>query len=101
LPSQPTALFTTEYFEARPSPKGGIGAFAIKDIPQGTIILAEKPLIRVPFSEVFVAYENLSPQKRKLYRSLYGWDGIDNYNILAIYKTNRYIQNKFLTFQAY
>jgi hypothetical protein len=33
--------FTTEYFEVRGSTKGGLGAFALKEITKGRILLKE------------------------------------------------------------
>lgn len=93
---QPAALysraglrFSEKYFDAKPSPKGGIGAFANQDILAGTIIISEEPLIRCLFQEVFMAYEELTIPQRKLYKSLYGWKGIESHPILAIFKTNR------------
>jgi hypothetical protein len=92
-PSPPTSptrpLFTTEFFEVRPSAKGGYGAFAIENIAKGTIILTEKALFTAEFTEVFYAYENLKPKERKEYRSLYSYQGVDNELLLAIFKTNR------------
>lgn len=82
-------LFTTDYFEVKPSRKQGLGAFATKDIPQGTVVIAEKPLLAGAMVEVYMLYENLSPEERLEYRSLYGYQGVDPSYLLAIFKTNR------------
>jgi hypothetical protein len=79
----------TEYFEARRSRKGGYGAFAVKDIEKHTVIMAEKPLFRANFFEVFLEYEQLTPEQKKEYLSLHGWKGIDKHKILSIFKTHR------------
>lgn len=84
-----TAIFTTEFYEAKKSPKGGIGAFAIKTIPKGTIIQAEEPLMLANIMEVYHEYDKLSPEKRRLYKSLYGWKGVNPDPYMAIFKTNR------------
>jgi len=89
--STAAAIFTTEYYEARPSAKGGIGAFAIKEIPEGTVILAEEPLMLANIMEVYHAYDSLTFEERKLFRSLYSWRGVNPEPIMAIFQTNRYI----------
>ncbi|PKS08761.1 hypothetical protein jhhlp_004814 [Lomentospora prolificans] len=43
------------YTETRPTPSAGLGVFAVRDIPRGTRLAAEEPLLSVPA----VANENL------------------------------------------
>lgn len=88
--SEPTPLFTTDFFEVRKSPKGGYGAFATKDIEKDTIIMSEEPLFRAALMEVFIEFENLPADKRAEYRTLFGWQGVSDDEILAIFKTNRF-----------
>jgi hypothetical protein len=47
-------MFSDALFELKPSPKKGRGAFAIRRIKRGAIILKEKPLfdIRKPHKEI-------------------------------------------------
>jgi hypothetical protein len=66
-----------------------MGAFATKDIAEGTIIIAERPLIAGDIMVVYSAYENLSKEQKKEYRTLYGYPGVDSDKLLAIFKTNR------------
>ncbi|PMD51111.1 uncharacterized protein K444DRAFT_480926, partial [Hyaloscypha bicolor E] len=40
--------------------------------------------------EVFYKYEALSLEEREEYRSLFGWKGVSEYQVLAIFKTNRF-----------
>jgi hypothetical protein len=82
-------LLVTDYFEVRKSSKGGYGAFAIKEIKEGTIIMSEEPLFRAAYIEVFYKYEALPRDQRKEYRSLFGWKGVSEHPVLAIFKTNR------------
>ena len=69
--------------------KGGIGAFASKSILEGTVILAEEPLMLANIMEVYHSYDNLSIEKRKMFRSLYGWPGVNPEPTMAIFQTNR------------
>jgi hypothetical protein len=88
-------LFVTNFFEVRKSPKGGYGAFATKDIEKDTVIMSEEPLFRAAYIEVFYKYEALSLEEREEYRSLFGWKGVSEYQVLAIFKTNRYVAVEF------
>ncbi|RDW87432.1 hypothetical protein BP5796_03126 [Coleophoma crateriformis] len=90
-PSPP--LFVTEHFEARASPKGGYGAFAIQNIAAGTGILSEPPLINCPDDgdgHFYQAYEGLSADDRKAFLKLASWSKIDDDRATAIWKTNRF-----------
>jgi hypothetical protein len=89
-------LFTTDYFEVRKSSKGGYGAFAIKDIEKSTVIVAEEPLFQATYGEVFYKYESLPIEKRAEYRSLVGWKGTSDFEILAIFRTNRFVTIMFM-----
>ncbi|KAG9247558.1 hypothetical protein BJ878DRAFT_396261, partial [Calycina marina] len=82
--------FTTEYYEARPSKKGGLGALATKHIPEGTTILKEEPLVLCNLTDIYYEYERLSTEDRKKYRSLHGWRGINSECIMSIFQTNRF-----------
>jgi len=92
--SESTPLFTTGFFEVRKSPKGGYGALATQDIEKDTIIMSEEPLFRAALMEVFIEFENLPADKRAEYQTLFGWQGVSDNEILAIFKTNRYVSTK-------
>jgi hypothetical protein len=81
----------TEFFEVKNSPNKGYGAFAIKDIEIGTVVISETPLFRCYFSDVFHKFEEVTREQRAEYHTLHGHMTLapDN-KILAIYKTNRY-----------
>jgi hypothetical protein len=87
LPVKP--LFTTEYFEVRPSQKGGLGAFATKEIPWGTVIHREKALFTGTLMEVFYLYDQLSRDQRREYLDLHEFKRVGGHKILSIFKTNR------------
>jgi hypothetical protein len=82
-------LFVTEYFEVRPSPRGGFGAFAVKDIPKDTVVIMETALFSGTMLEVFHLYEQLSKEQRKEYMKLHAHMGVGGHRILSIFKTNR------------
>jgi hypothetical protein len=56
--------------------------------------MSEEPLFRASYMEVFHKYEALSADQRLAYRSLYGWKGVNEFQVLAIFKTNRYVDSK-------
>ncbi|RDW73356.1 hypothetical protein BP6252_07263 [Coleophoma cylindrospora] len=91
-PSSPP-LFITENFEARASPKGGYGAFALQKITAGTVILSEYPLINCPDDGngyFYQVYDGLSTEDRKAFLELASWSKIDDDPVTAIWKTNRF-----------
>jgi hypothetical protein len=53
--------------------------------------MSEQPLFRASFTEVFWREEELTSEQKKEYHSLHGWKGIDNNEILSIFKTNRFV----------
>jgi hypothetical protein len=84
-------LFKNGFLEVKKSPKGGYGAFAIKDIEVGTVVLSEEPAFRASFGEVFYQYEGLRKEQRAEYRSLHGWSALADNHILSVFKTNRWV----------
>ena len=86
--------FSNEYFEIRPSPKGGLGAFAIKDIQDNTAIIAENPLFRCHLHEEIEWCVDMLPRRLKdEYFGLHHWTGVDQSKVHGIFKTNRYVFN--------
>ncbi|TID18845.1 SET domain containing protein [Venturia nashicola] len=67
------------YFEVRDTPNKGLGAFATVDIPRGTRLLLEEPLlVAISFSDseslteaTFKAYQAMSLPRREAYDHLY------------------------------
>jgi hypothetical protein len=53
--------------------------------------MAEVPLFQAIYGEVFYKYESLPVEKRVEYRSLVGWKGTSDFEVLAIFKTNRFV----------
>ena len=94
MKTPPPPLFINEYFEVKPSPKGGLGAFALRDIPKDTVILAEKPLLKADILEIFFAYEQLTPKQQDDYKSLCYFKGISPHMVLGIFKTKRLVLSK-------
>ncbi|KAF2015145.1 SET domain-containing protein [Aaosphaeria arxii CBS 175.79] len=71
-----------EYYEIRADPGKGYGCFAIRDIPHGTRILADDPLLVVKEYEylqenVKEAFEKLTPAQQALYFTLHSAHGQD------------------------
>ena len=69
-------LATSQLFELRQTPNKGLGLFAIKHIPCGTMILCELPLLRVPSGSpktVWGAYCKLSDAQKATFNSLHGF----------------------------
>jgi hypothetical protein len=86
--------FSNKYFKIRPSPKGGLGAFAIEDIPNNTAIIAENPLFRCHlYEEIEWSVDRLPRRLKDEYFSLYHWAGVDQNKVHGIFKTNRYVFN--------
>ncbi|RKF62670.1 hypothetical protein OnM2_031063 [Erysiphe neolycopersici] len=82
-------LFGTEFFEVRKTLQKGFGAFAIRDIDEGTIILAEKSLMKAENMTIYHEFEKLNYQQRKVFCSLARWEMLGPWPI-AIFKTNRF-----------
>jgi hypothetical protein len=85
---------TTEYFEVRESAKGGLGAFAIKDIEEGTVLLEELPLFKGDFGNIYDEYQKFTEKQTAEYLSLHAWKGSsrgDTETITCIFATNRYV----------
>lgn len=99
--SQPANInlpsFANDFFEVRTSTKGGLGAFAVADIPNDTIIMAEEPLFRAEPVQIFWKYEALSDEQKKEYKTLSCWYGVEDHKIQAIFTTNRYVKLECLT----
>jgi hypothetical protein len=87
--------FQTDYFEVRSSDKGGLGAFATRNIEKGTAIMAEEPLFCGDFGDVSQAYQNFTREQAEEYLSLHAWTGSsrgDKQLITCIFATNRYVR---------
>ncbi|RKF54148.1 SET domain-containing protein 5 [Golovinomyces cichoracearum] len=82
-------LFNTEFFQVRKTLHKGYGAFASRNIDEGTIIMAEKPLMKAEVMTVYYEYEKLTKQQQNEFRSLAGWKILGPMPI-AIFKTNRF-----------
>lgn len=81
-------LFSNEFFQVRKTKQKGYSAFAIRDIEEGTTILAETPLMKAEIMTVYYEYERLTKQQQMEYRSLAGWEVLGP-GPMAIFKTNR------------
>jgi hypothetical protein len=86
---EPPLYTIAPYFEVRKSPKGGYGAFALKDIPRDTEILSEKALVQASSSDVRMHFSKLSADNQEAYLKLASFDDLDSDRTIAIFKTNR------------
>ncbi|TVY52135.1 SET domain-containing protein 5 [Lachnellula cervina] len=89
-PPTPQPLFSNDFFEVRSSPKKGMGAFALADIPEGTVIMTEEPLFRTSPVQIFWTYDALSDEQKRAYKQLACWTGVEDHKIPAIFTTNRF-----------
>ncbi|KAL3421363.1 hypothetical protein PVAG01_07808 [Phlyctema vagabunda] len=87
----PAAIFTTEYFEVIPSPKGGYGCFALKTIKKDTRIFSEMPLVEATDADFLGRYQSLPEPTQKEFMSLAGWEMLADNKVEAIWKNNRYL----------
>lgn len=65
--------FSNEFFEIRSSTTAGQGAFALCDIPAGTLLIAEKPILRLlGNTESYIKTEanKLSPEDHEAFLAL-------------------------------
>jgi hypothetical protein len=60
-------LFKTEFFEVRPSSKGGYGAFATKNILKDMVVMIEEALFTGTIVEVVYQFEQLIREQQKEY----------------------------------
>lgn len=60
-------------FAIQPSPLGGLGCFALRDICRGDRLLVERPLLRTNLLHLFHELEHLSTAHRKQYDALHAW----------------------------
>jgi hypothetical protein len=91
-PTPENPSFTNDFFEVRSSPKKGLGAFAVTDIPKGTVIMVEEPLFRAEPVQIYWKYEALSDDQKRAYKVLSCWFGIEDHKVPAIFTTNRFVQ---------
>ncbi|CAG8959131.1 hypothetical protein HYFRA_00012994 [Hymenoscyphus fraxineus] len=85
--------FSTKYFEVREAKGAGLGAFAIKDIKKGEVVMTEKPLFLATDATFWEKYQGLTGEQRDTYRSLHAWSkaGVTWENIAqSIFWTNRF-----------
>ncbi|KAI0996907.1 hypothetical protein K3495_g11276 [Podosphaera aphanis] len=67
-------LFHTDLFEVRKTARRGYGAFATKNIEKGTIVLAEKSLMKAETMTIYHEFEKLSRQQQFEYYSMARWE---------------------------
>lgn len=77
-----TSTASRPFFEVRPSPGKGLGLFATRNIPRGTRILSEEPLIRLPpgsdVKQIWELYNILSPAQKATFDNLAHPDNVGN-----------------------
>lgn len=80
-------------FSIRPSPKGGMGAFALSDIAESTVIMKELALFLATDGKGHLAeeLEKLSAEERTEFSKLACYELLDRDRDIAIFKTNRYV----------
>lgn len=71
-PSPPPHILVNGCFAIRPSPLGGLGAFALRDLQRGDHLLVERPLLRTTLFHLSRLLDELSPADRSVFYSLTG-----------------------------
>lgn len=66
-----TPQFSNDFFEIARSPTAGWGAFAVKTLRQGDVILRERPLFIADSPKLFSEYDKLEPQAKEVALSLH------------------------------
>ncbi|OBT62553.1 hypothetical protein VE03_07362 [Pseudogymnoascus sp. 23342-1-I1] len=91
-PGGPLSHFSISHFSIRPSPKGGMGAFALSDIPESTVIMKELALFLATDGKGHLAEElgKLSVEERAEFSKLACYELLDRDRDIAIFKTNRF-----------
>ncbi|KFY31565.1 hypothetical protein V493_00994 [Pseudogymnoascus sp. VKM F-4281 (FW-2241)] len=80
------------HFSILPSPKGGMGAFAVTDIPESTVIMKELALFLATDGKGHLEEElgKLSAEERTEFSKLACYELLDRDRDIAIFKTNRF-----------
>ncbi|KAK3694915.1 hypothetical protein B0T22DRAFT_437962 [Podospora appendiculata] len=69
-------------FEIRPSPLGGLGAFAARDLKAGELILVEQPLLRTTTFDLLRSFRELDDEAKEVYMGLhsvpFGTNAVEN-----------------------
>ncbi|KAK4494593.1 hypothetical protein PRZ48_013949 [Zasmidium cellare] len=74
-PSSPPKLF-----EIGPSGRGGTGVFAAQNIPLGTRIICDSPLLTIPSNQLYLVwgpYCRLGNAEKRQFDALYFWENTD------------------------
>ena len=69
--AKPVSRVVNEYFEIRPSPRGGLGSFALKDLKYGEHILLEYPLILTCYETLARDFDALDERRQAALLSLH------------------------------
>ncbi|GAB1310222.1 hypothetical protein MFIFM68171_00432 [Madurella fahalii] len=68
------------FFEIRPSRLGGLGAFAVRELRKGDVILVEKPLLLSDNFGLRSAFDKLSEAEKEIYLNLHCGDNCTQFN---------------------
>jgi len=72
-PATPRRYHYQDFFEIRKSARGGLGAFAVRDLKRGDIILAERPLLTSTSGNLVKDYyDQLSSHDKRVFLGLAG-----------------------------
>jgi hypothetical protein len=82
--------FQNDFFQTLPSPLGGIGSFAAKDLYRGDIILRERPLLVTDHDSFYDKFGELSDEERNVFETLCvsGTSLLGTPKVKAIWETN-------------
>ncbi|OAA62816.1 DUF1772 domain containing protein [Niveomyces insectorum RCEF 264] len=77
-PTPPMPIFLNDHeingcFAIRPSPLGGLGSFALRDLERGEHILVERPLLRTDSFHLTRELDRLTPAQRAMFFALHGY----------------------------
>ncbi|KAM7193576.1 hypothetical protein V8F20_008349 [Naviculisporaceae sp. PSN 640] len=78
------------YFEIKKSPVGGLGAFAVRDLFKGDIILMEAPILRTTGLGLFQDFRALDKDTQQIYLSLHAVEAQGVHKIERIRRANAF-----------
>lgn len=90
LKTSPEPMYSNEYFEIAKSNVAGWGAFAMRDLTKGDVILREIPLFVAETDKIFHEFYKLDESAKKVALSLHSHRLIKGGTpqILAVWQTN-------------
>lgn len=85
IPAKPSNVWwSNDFFEIKPSSTGGLGAFAVKDLEYGDLILMERPIIATTTTiwDLYPTFHKLDSESQELFLGLHAFSANKNAHIV-------------------